>query len=93
MAGSSGRCQVLEHTLRVLGEHLAEVAGHRIGPEEVVIERRVRVVSLCRIKDQEFVEKIAGERILHVRLKPLLYLEPKNNCDGCLKKKLRNIGR
>lgn len=37
VAGSPRRCQVFEHALRVLRQHLAEIARHWIGPEEIMI--------------------------------------------------------
>lgn len=45
VAGPSRGRQVLEHGLRVLRQHVGQVARHRVRPEEVVVQRRVRVIS------------------------------------------------
>lgn len=37
MTRSSRWCQVFEHALSVLREHLAEIAWHWIGPEKIMI--------------------------------------------------------
>ena len=66
--------QVLEHRVRVVRQRLAEVLRHRSGPEEVVIQRIVRIDSLGWIDDQQFVQQIQRAIVVHVGLQALLHL-------------------
>ena len=43
------RSEKFEHTLVMLSQHLGQVARHRIGPEEVVIERCIGVDTFRRV--------------------------------------------
>jgi len=52
IAGSPRWRQKLEHGGSVFGEHGRQVLGHRVRPEEIVIQSRVRVDSLIRIQSQ-----------------------------------------
>ena len=70
-AGAPRRRQKLEHGLVVLGQHLGQVARHRVRPEKVVVQRRVGVDALRRVQRQQLVQQVARVRILHVGLQPL----------------------
>lgn len=37
------RRKILEHTLQMIRQHVAEIGGHRLSPEEVMIQRRVGI--------------------------------------------------
>jgi len=70
--GSPRGREVFEHTLVVLGQHLGQVAGHGVGPEEVVVEGRIGVDAFGRVQDQELVEQVAAVGVLDVRFEALL---------------------
>ena len=61
---SPGRRQVLEHALAVSAQHPLQTAGHRVGPEEVVVESRVRVNPLAGVESEELVYQVAGVGVL-----------------------------
>ena len=73
-APASRRGEKLEHGRRVRRQHSAEVERHRVGPEEVVVERGVGVDPLLRVHRQEFVEEIQSELVAYVQLESLLHL-------------------
>ena len=74
VAPASGRGQILEHGGVVGGEHVLEVGGHGVGPEEVVVEGVVAVRALSRVQDQQLVDQVEGVGVLHVGLETLLHL-------------------
>ena len=49
-------------------EHIRQVHRHRVRPEEVMVESRVRVDSFGRVKSEEFVQQFTGTRVLDVVL-------------------------
>jgi len=64
---STRRSEELEHALSVLTQHLGEIARHRVGPEEIVIQSGIRIHSFRRIEREQFVQEIASIRVLHIR--------------------------
>ncbi len=68
------RRQVLKHGGVVCGEHVFEVGGHGVGPEEVVVESVVAVYSLSRIQNQQFVDEVQSVRVFHISLQSVLHL-------------------
>ena len=71
-AAASGRRQVLEHALAVRAQHPLQRTRHRVRPEEVVVQRTVRVDPLAGVEGEQLVDKITGVLILHVGLQSLL---------------------
>ena len=61
---SPGGGQVLEHALAVSAQHPLQAAGHRVGPEEVVVQSRVRVDPLAGVQGEELVYQVTGVGIL-----------------------------
>lgn len=59
--------QIFEHRLSVMRKHVGQITRHRIVPEEIVSERRIRVHSFGRIDNQKFVQQIQSVRVFDVR--------------------------
>ena len=51
----AGGGQVLEHAGGVVGEGARQVRGHRVAPEEIVVQRRAGVYSLAGVYHQQLV--------------------------------------
>merc|ERR1719476_558069 len=67
-----GWSEVLEHALAVSAQHPLQTAGHRVGPEEVVVQSRVRVDPLAGVESEELVYQVTGVGILHIGFQSLL---------------------
>ena len=61
---SPGGGEVLEHALAVSAQHPLQAAGHRVGPEEVVVQRRVRVDPLAGVQGEQLVYQVTGVGVL-----------------------------
>ena len=59
-----GRSEVLEHALTVGAQHPLQTAGHRVRPEEVVVQSRVRVNPLAGVESEELVYQVTGVGVL-----------------------------
>ena len=59
-----GRSQVLEHALAVGAQHPLQAAGHRIRPEEVMVQGGVRVDPLAGVQGEELVYQVTSVGIL-----------------------------
>lgn len=66
--------KVFEHGRVVCGQHVFEVRGHGVRPEEVMVESIVTVHTLRWVQHQELIDQIQGIWILNIRLQTLLYL-------------------
>lgn len=73
-ATSPGWCQVLKHGLVMGGEHVLEIGGHGIWPEEIVIQGVITVYPLGGIQDQQLVYQVQRIRVFDVGFEPLLHL-------------------
>ena len=62
-----GRSQVLEHALAVGAQHPLQAAGHRVGPEQVVVQSGVRVDPFAGVQGEELVYQVTGVGILVIR--------------------------
>ena len=67
-ASPAGRGQVLEHALTVCAQHPLQAAGHRVGPEEVVVQGGVRVDPLAGVEGEKFVYHVTGVSILLMKI-------------------------
>ena len=61
---SPSRGEVLEHALAVSAQHPLQTARHRVRPEEVVVQRRVRVDPLAGVQGEQLVYQVTGVGVL-----------------------------
>ena len=61
---TAGGSQVLEHTLAVGAQHPLQTAGHRVRPEEVVVQGGVRIDPLAGVQGEELVYQVTSVGIL-----------------------------
>ena len=63
-AVAPGGRQVLEHALAVRAQHPLQRAGHRVRPEEVVVQGGVRIDPLAGVQGEELVYQVTSVGIL-----------------------------
>ena len=59
----------------MVGQHLAEIGGHGVSVEEVVVEGVVGVEPLTRVQTEQLVQQVKGILVPHIRLQAVLHLK------------------